>query len=120
MIKSPGLPGVFQHEHHVSECIIGDLGVQDLDKWEERANQSVNLDILRWRALMSSERIRVMGGSGFDYGYAPPRVIPNQSMHIGMEFWDKHPSAKDIAYPQEKCRAWFVAYVDELVRRRYT
>lgn len=74
-------------------------------------------DAERWRALMSSERIRVMGGSGFKYDTFPPTPAA-EHLHIGVEFWNKHPTANDPNYPQEHCRAWFKAYVDALVAAR--
>lgn len=58
-------------------------------------------DAAKWRALMSCERIRIMGRT-LNYN------------HIGVEFWAKHYEAhpsKD--YPQDECRA----KLEEFVRR---
>eukprot|EP00919_Chromeraceae_sp_WS-2016_P080507 GHVR01190357.1.p3 GENE.GHVR01190357.1~~GHVR01190357.1.p3 ORF type:complete len:123 (-),score=23.23 GHVR01190357.1:725-1093(-) len=63
-------------------------------------------DAAKWRALMSSARIRVMG-------------FTNDLNHAGFEFWRdhtaKHPSAE---YPQDMCRARLEEYVARLIADR--
>jgi hypothetical protein len=75
-------------------------------------------DAERWRALMSSQRIRIMGSAGFakvDGQWKPAR----EDLHMGVEFWSIHPAAHpSTEYPQDLCRAQLIAYVDELIRRR--
>lgn len=46
--------------------------------------QSANeVDAERWRALISCERIRILGTGG----------LGSDSQHLGMEVWDKFPVA---------------------------
>jgi hypothetical protein len=61
------------------------------------------VDAKRWRALMQSDRIRVVGKT-------------TDLNHIGVEFWRSHPAAHPSnEYPQESCRANFTAYVDAIL-----
>ena len=46
-------------------------------------------DAERWRALMSSARIRVMGTAGFDE-HGKPREGNGGYLHMGVEFWTMH------------------------------
>lgn len=77
-------------------------------------------DAERWRALMSSQRIRVMGSAGFqrvDGKFIAPSV-DHAYLHMGVEFWSvhesKHPSEE---FPQDRCRDQLTAYVDHLRSR---
>jgi hypothetical protein len=64
-------------------------------------NEALREDAEKWRALMSCERIRIMGRT-MDYN------------HIGVEFWMKHRAAHPCAeFPQEECRD----HLGEFVRR---
>ncbi len=54
------------------------------------------LDAARWRALLSSARIRVLGSAGFG-----PRTSENSDgyRHVGLEIWTQH-VLKDNGYGQ--------------------
>ena len=55
-------------------------------------------DAAKWRSLMASERIRIMGRT-------------TDLNHIGVEFWRRH-SAKHPSeeFPQDGCREWLNEY----------
>ena len=63
------------------------------DGYQEACNE-YREDALRWRALMSSERMHWMGGSGFSVGdiagqvYMKPKNDPKNYVHFGIEFYD--------------------------------
>jgi hypothetical protein len=73
-------------------------------------------DAMRWRALMSSQRIRVMGGAG--YKWTPDgEPLMSEGTHIGVEFWSKHEAAHpSTEYPQDRCRKILTAYADSLIK----
>ena len=72
-------------------------------------------DAARWRALMASDRIRMMGAAGFKFAPDGSIVAEDRGeLHIGMEFWNKHPAKDDPRYPQEQCRRVLEAYVDHI------
>lgn len=53
---------------------------------------SEHLDAARWRALLSSGRIRIVGSAGFDHvTHTEPRVGAGH-LHFGVEFWSTHSS----------------------------
>lgn len=59
-------------------------------------------DAANWRALMSSQRIRMMGRT-------------NDMNRIGLEFWAEHSAAHPSEeYPQENCRMQLLRYVRKL------
>lgn len=74
------------------------------------------LDALRWRALMSSDRIRVMGGAGFDWKVPGTPEPTGDYMHLGVELWSRHTAKDDPQYPQTRCRNLLTRYVDELIK----
>lgn len=74
--------------------------------------EPVSDDALRWRALMASDRIRIMGWAGM-----PNRTAPGKDMHMGVEFWSDHPAKGDANYPQDDSRAQLTAYADSLIPR---
>lgn len=85
-------------------------------------------DAERWRALMSSQRMHMMGSFGFDYVFDPPDskktadlvdVIPRHGdhMHFGIEFWSEHSAFGDPAWPDTLPRKLLTTYVDELRAR---
>lgn len=68
-------------------------------------------DAARWRALWSSDRIRMMGCAGFDFaddGSVTPRAEGGQ--HLGVEVWNKHPAQGDGE--DSRGRKVLLAYVD--------
>ncbi len=90
--------------------------VKDAVRFNSPQMQELVRDANRWRALMSSERIRVMGYAGFKDG--KPRT-DNSYLHIGVEFWNKHPSPHPSEqYPQEADRELFTVYIDSMVPKQ--
>lgn len=78
-------------------------------------SSAIEEDAARWRALMSSQRIRVMGSAGFSITPDGARLPAEPRLHMGVEFWDIHDAAHPCAeFPQEKCRAQLIAYVDRI------
>jgi hypothetical protein len=72
-------------------------------------------DAERWRALMASQRIRIMGAAGWVLNSDGTRTRKNGPMHLGLELWSEHPAVHPSAeYPQGHCRALLVTYVDEI------
>ena len=64
-------------------------------------------DAAKWRALMSCERIRMMGCAGLhpdSTGYPPDYI------HIGMEFWTRHSGAGDAS--DVEGREWFAKFIE--------
>ena len=59
------------------------------------APDDVQRDAKRWRALLGSARIRILGSAGFD-ATAHPGENPDYR-HFGMEIWTHHPD-----WPHEK------------------
>lgn len=59
-------------------------------------------DADRWRALLASQRIRVMGSAGFGYGDRAPD--PHGYRHMGVEFWTKHHMGEGSPAVQEIVR----------------
>lgn len=74
------------------------------------------LDALRWRALMSSDRIRIMGSAGFDYTDSENPRPRNEYMHLGVEVWSRHSAKDDSEFPQTRCRKLLTTYVDEIIK----
>lgn len=72
-------------------------------------------DAERWRALMASQRIRVMGSAGLCRDGDRIMVLPGGRMHLGVELWNvhdaPHPSAE---FPQESSRELLTFYVDQI------
>lgn len=72
----------------------------------------VEREAARWRALISSDRIRVMGVAGFDCasdGSVTLREGPGWH-HMGLEVWDSHPAKGDES--DVRGRKVLLAYVD--------
>ena len=95
------------------------MGLADGQAWEREnppeenptwvANRQRALDAedaAKWRALMSCDRIRMMGGT-------------SDLNHIGLEFWRDHPSTRWSAeYPQDGCRERLEQFVAKLRKER--
>jgi hypothetical protein len=82
---------------------------------EQEELDSLIEDAERWRALMSSQRIRVMGAAGMQWHKQEPVIVDFEHVHIGVEFWSTHSAAHPSReFPQEGCRAAFTAYADFL------
>jgi len=80
-----------------------------------KAEGEMREDAERWRALMASQRIRVMGSAGIYSMEADLRAPTDGYMHMGVEFWSLHRSvhpSKD--FPQERCREALTFYADQL------
>lgn len=101
--------------HFLSSCDDG-RKVRNLLEELGGALLSAQEDARRWRALMGSQRVRVIGSAGLiDPETREPRAPADGYMHIGVEIWSlhnaPHPSAE---FPQDRCRAQLTAYVDFL------
>jgi len=89
------------------------------ESWEENQKRyeevlSLLEDATRWRALMSSQRIRVMGSAGM-YENQELRVPADGYMHMGVEFWSSHASAHpSTEFPQDASRKALTFYADVL------
>jgi len=89
----------------------------DLEEWTALSAASTDhTDAARWRALMSSQRIRVMGSAGLHRDQAGKLAARSDGrVHIGVEFWSihdaPHPSAE---FPQEGSREILTFYADFL------
>ena len=77
-------------------------------------------DAARWRALLASGRLRLLGSAGFDnsslYGIKDGRQAdPSGYRHFGMEFWTIHfhDSSADNATGQ----AVLTAYADAMIEK---
>ncbi len=89
------------------------------------SNDDDKIDAARWRALMSSQRMHLMGCAGIELVNKPgttgrktadliPVMKPGEYQHFGMEFWSTHPSFGDPQYPDDFERSLLIAYVDHL------
>lgn len=78
---------------------------EDLEKMK-MSNDT--LDAKRWRALINSQRIRILGSSGLgndDY------------QHFGVELWDKYPERDGLKEKNEYGKKVFTKYVDTIIER---
>lgn len=79
----------------------------------ERAREAeLERDAMRWRGLMASARIRIMGWAGM-----PDRKAGADYMHMGIEVWSIHDAADDQRFPQDDCRQQLAAYADAMAAR---
>lgn len=77
----------------------------------EGRDADVERDAARWRALMSSDRIRMMGCAGFDFADdGTVNLRAGVGHHMGVEVWDKHPARGDDC--DTRGRKVLLAYVD--------
>lgn len=69
------------------------------------------LDADRWRALLGSPYISIMGWAGFDRDMKP---MPGATyMHFGINFWSEHGYTADhVKEPTERGRRILTAYAD--------
>ena len=68
-------------------------------------------DAERWRALMSSDRIRMMGAAGFNYASdGSVTVLDAHYQHMGVEVWNRHQGGGDTE--DTRGRKVLLAYVD--------
>ena len=70
-------------------------------------------DANRWRALLSSGRLRWQGSSGFDFENKKVKTR-DDVLHFGMDFWNVDttpPADNDLAVNL------LTAYADDIVRR---
>lgn len=90
---------------------------------------SLNQDAARWRALMSSQRFKLMGSAGFEYEkideagertFDNLRAVPDkQHLHFGIEVWNTHAAYQDPRYPDRFERELLTTYVDTLIERAH-
>lgn len=125
----------YTNPHHIDSwgltcCSFGGTAqVDDPRKLAERRNK-VLIDGERWRALMSSQRMHIMGWSGFkvdgpkteDGRFVPEtaKVNPDTYQLFGMEFWSEHSAYKDPDFPDTFERDLLTKYVDHLRSRKET
>lgn len=78
----------------------------------EGRDADVERDAARWRALMSSDRIRMMGRAGFDTAADGTITLRDWDgwHHMGIEVWDRHPAKGDDS--DSHGRKVLLAYVD--------
>lgn len=76
-------------------------------------NAALKSDALRWRALMQSQRMRVLGLAGFGSNNHPPDMTGYR--HIGIEFWTKHDSHESIARDHEYAKQMLLNYIDVML-----
>lgn len=70
------------------------------------------VDAERWRALIGSARIRVLGSAGLTSELNPYGAPWNGYAHIGVELWTKHECAEENALGIE----WLTKYTDIAAR----
>lgn len=69
----------------------------------------------RWRALMSSQRIRVIGSAGMVTPEGELKAPADGYVHIGVELWSLHRSSHPSTdFPQDRCQERLTFYVDLL------
>lgn len=92
----------------VLEAIAAPLGGHAMAEGENAR------DAARWRALIGSDRIRMMGCAGFDTAQDGTVTLRDWDgwHHFGMEVWDKHPAKGDDS--DSHGRKVLMAYVDAL------
>lgn len=70
-------------------CEVFDRLAHEIRPYESEEEVDDKRDAERWRALIGSARIRVMGSAGFKEG-GIPRDDNDGYLHMGVEFWSKH------------------------------
>jgi len=116
LLQCPVALGFEGHDCNGPDCNCGGT-ILTADAWvyvNRRASDAE--DAARWRALMSSQRIRVIGSAGLvDAVTGEPRAPADGYAHIGVELWSLHRSAHpDPEFPQDRCREQLTFYVDFL------
>lgn len=99
--------------------------------WQGRAmfgasDQATKVDAERWRALMASERMHLIGFAGIEFdgpkteeGFTKVHestvsIKPGPNLLFGMEFHAWHPAKAEGKHPDTAGRNVIVAYVDHL------
>lgn len=88
MIDSGGEPGEGSVWHTGAKAAVSRVqptGLSEQDK----------LDAARWRALLASARIRILGSAGIDSEIMPDGQPYNGYAHFGMEIWTKYGASLD-------------------------
>ena len=107
------------------DCFGARMPVVNVDQpdnvaaWNRRALvaevERLREDAERWRALIASQRIRVMGSAGLYRDGDRHKKRSGGRMHLGVELWNvhdaPHPSAE---FPQERSREMLIFYVDQI------
>ncbi|WP_319798279.1 hypothetical protein [Nitrobacter sp.] len=114
--------GRLEMEFRGAGCLQAARRIRDLKspaKEDERRAADTDVetrsDAERWRALISSQRFKMMGSSGFRRDNDGRVVAASEHLHFGLEVWNIHPEGDD---PQGKAgRELLITYVEEIVRR---
>lgn len=102
-----GSDGRFNGPHDHPLDLVSALAQESPDEDDAR-------DAARWRALLGSQRIRMLGWTGFDQdGNVQPSTDPRGYMHFGVEFWSQHPTM-EVA----RARTILTSYADALIAQR--
>lgn len=72
------------------------------------ADAQTEKDAARWRALINSPRLRIMGTAGFDKEGKPAASMDSGYMHFGLEVWSRHSDETTNGY----ARAVLTNYAD--------
>ena len=72
-----------------------DMLALQVERFREESERNAR-DAARWRALLSSDRLRLLGSAGFGTTSSGQKAVdsripdPSGYRHFGMEFWTKH------------------------------
>jgi hypothetical protein len=116
LLQCPVALGMEGHDCNGPDCNCGST-ILTPDAWVYVNRQGADAeDAARWRALMSSQRVRVIGSAGLvDPTTGNLRMPPDGYIHIGIELWSLHNAphpSKD--FPQDRCREQLTFYADFL------
>jgi hypothetical protein len=85
------------------------LYAREMAHWKKLAEANAS-DAARWRALLSSGRLRALGCAGFNnntIGHA----------HLGLELWTTYPEPHpSLAESNARCVAWLTTYTDIMLK----
>lgn len=99
-----------EHDDHYSVQALARHRTQSQPS-SDALTGDVERDAARWRALWSSDRIRMIGTAGFDHADdGSVTLCEGVGHHMGLEVWDRHPAKNDGE--GTRGRASLLAYVD--------
>lgn len=64
-------------------------------------------DAKRWRALLNSQRLRILGSSGLG---------SDDYQHFGVELWSKYPECDGLKEKNDHGKEVFTKYVDTIIK----